>query len=129
MTPGLTHIWLLVEDMPRALGFYRDALGVAVLHDLGDFVELRANDHVLLSLFTREAMRVGEPALAIDPPGGQRAVLAFEVAALDEFCARLRARGIALASAAADHPEWGMRTAFVRDPDGNLLCLYGGTPA
>jgi catechol 2,3-dioxygenase-like lactoylglutathione lyase family enzyme len=29
----LTHIWLLVEDMPRALAFYRDLLGISVLHD------------------------------------------------------------------------------------------------
>jgi hypothetical protein len=34
MTLELTHIWLLVEAMPRALGFYRDTLGINVLHDL-----------------------------------------------------------------------------------------------
>ncbi|HEY7780169.1 MAG TPA: VOC family protein, partial [Ktedonobacterales bacterium] len=60
MALTLTHIWLLVEDMPRALGFYRDTLGLGIASDLGDFVELNANEHVLLSLFTRAAMGKGE---------------------------------------------------------------------
>lgn len=124
----LTHIWLLVEDMPRALGFYRDTLGIDVLHDLGEFVELKANSHFQLSLFTRAAMRIGEPEIAIGPVGGQHATLAFEVDALDEYCARLRAQGVEFVSGEANHPEWGLRTAFLRDPDGNLLCLYGGIP-
>jgi len=29
----------------------------------------------------------------------------------------------------ANHPDWGLRTAFLQDPDGNLVCLYGGIPA
>src|SRR6266852_1899666 len=37
MALELTHIWLLVDDMPRALGFYRDTLGLEVVSDLGAF--------------------------------------------------------------------------------------------
>jgi catechol 2,3-dioxygenase-like lactoylglutathione lyase family enzyme len=120
----LTHIWLLVEDMPRALGFYRDTLGLAVAADLGGFVELNANEHFLLSLFLRSAMGDSEPGIALSPVAGQHAALIFEVKGLDAYCADLRAKGAEFASAEADHPEWGMHTAFLRDPDGNLLCLY-----
>ena len=43
MAPTLTHIWLLVDDMPRALGFNRDTLGLKVGSDLGRFcADLRA---------------------------------------------------------------------------------------
>jgi catechol 2,3-dioxygenase-like lactoylglutathione lyase family enzyme len=129
MTLELTHIWLLVEDMPRALGFYRDTLGVDVLNDLGDFVELKANEHFQLSLFTRAAMQASEPGIAIGPVGGQHAALAFEVDALDAYCVRLRAKGVGFVSDETNHPEWGLRTAFLHDPDGNLICLYGGIPA
>jgi catechol 2,3-dioxygenase-like lactoylglutathione lyase family enzyme len=122
----LTHIWLLVEDMPRALGFYRDTLGLAVAADLGGFVELNANERFLLSLFLRSAMAESEPAIALSPMAGQRAALVFEVTGLDAYCADLRAKGVEFASAEADHPEWGLRSAFLRDPDGNLLCLYEG---
>jgi catechol 2,3-dioxygenase-like lactoylglutathione lyase family enzyme len=121
MAMELTHIWLLVEDMPRALGFYRDTLGLTVAADLGGFVELNANEHFLLSLFLRGAMRESEPAIPLSPVAGQHAALVFEVKGLDAYCADLRAKG-----AEVDHPEWGLRTAFLRDPDGNLLCLYEG---
>jgi hypothetical protein len=33
-------------------------------------------------------------------------------------------KDVEFTSAEADHPEWGLRTAFLRDPDGSLLCLY-----
>lgn len=120
----LTHIWLLVEDMPRALGFYRDTLGLEVASDLGAFVELNANERFLLALFERGAMRESEPGIALGPVAGQHAALIFAVDALATFCANLRNKGVEFTSAETDHPEWGLRTAFLRDPDGNLLCLY-----
>jgi lactoylglutathione lyase len=126
MAMELTHIWLLVEDMPRALGFYRDTLGLEVASDLGAFVELNANEHFLLSLFERGAMQESEPAITLSPVAGQHAALVFAVDELDQFCGRLRSKSVEFVSAEADHPEWGLRTAFLRDSDGNLLCLYEG---
>jgi catechol 2,3-dioxygenase-like lactoylglutathione lyase family enzyme len=124
MAMELTHVWLLVEDMPRALSFYRDTLALAVAADLGGFVELKATEHCLLSLFMRRGMQESEPEIQISPVAGQHAALVFAVENLDSYCAGLRAKGVEFASAEADHPEWGLRTAFLRDPDGNLLCLY-----
>jgi catechol 2,3-dioxygenase-like lactoylglutathione lyase family enzyme len=114
--------------MPRAVAFYRDTLGLAVTSDLGQYVELSMNDQFALALFERGAMAEGEPGLALSPASGQRANLAFEVAALDDLCAGLRAKGVAFAAGATNHQDWGLRTAFLQDPDGNLLCLYGGIP-
>jgi len=125
----LTHVWLLVEDMPRALSFYRDTLGLPVAADLGGFVELSANERFLLSLFLRSGMQESEPKIPISPVAGQHAALVFEINGLDTYCAGLRAKGVEFASAETDHPEWGLRTAFLRDPDGNLLCLYEGLTA
>jgi catechol 2,3-dioxygenase-like lactoylglutathione lyase family enzyme len=115
--------------MSRALGFYRDTLGLTVAADLGGFVELNANERFLLALFLRSAMRDSEPGIALSPVAGQRAALIFAVQGLDACCADLRAKGVEFASAEADHPEWGLRTAFLRDPDGNLLCLYESVAA
>jgi catechol 2,3-dioxygenase-like lactoylglutathione lyase family enzyme len=126
MALALTHIWLLVENMPRALNFYHETLGLAVRSNLGEYVELNANDHFTLALFERSALQAGEPGIATSPVSGQHATLAFEHEALDEFCERLRARGVTFASPETNHPEWGLRTAFLHDPDGNLLCLYEG---
>jgi catechol 2,3-dioxygenase-like lactoylglutathione lyase family enzyme len=127
MALELTHIWLLVEDMPRARGFYRDTLGIELLNDLGEYVEFKASPQFYLALFTRAAMQAGEPTIQLSPAGGQRAVLAFEVGDLDAEAQRLRAQGVAFVRSEANHPEWGLRTVFLRDPDGNLICLYHDT--
>jgi catechol 2,3-dioxygenase-like lactoylglutathione lyase family enzyme len=103
MALELTHIWLLVDDMPRALGFYRDTLGLEVVSDLGAFVELNANERFLLALFERAAMRESEPQIAISPVAGQHAALVFEVDALDTFCASLHAKGLVFTSAETDY--------------------------
>lgn len=128
MAPTLSHIWLLVDEMPRALNFYQVTLGLELASDLGEYAEFKVSEQVYLALFTRSAMRTGEPIIAVDPVSGQRAVLAFEVASVDEEADRLRARAVRLTSAPANHAEWGLRTLFLQDPDGNLICLYAGIP-
>jgi catechol 2,3-dioxygenase-like lactoylglutathione lyase family enzyme len=128
MALELTHIWLLVENMHRALSFYHHTLGLEVGSTLGEYVELKANEHFVLALFERVAMQAGEPRIAINPVSGQHATFAFEVESLDEFCEGLRGKGVEFVSGETDHPEWGLRTAFLYDPDGNLLCLYGRIP-
>jgi catechol 2,3-dioxygenase-like lactoylglutathione lyase family enzyme len=129
MAPEWTHIWLLVESMPPALRFYHETLGLEIASDLGVFVELKANPNCQLSLFERRAMHSAEVGLPLDLAGGQHGVIAFEVENLDSYCDGLREQGVDLASAETNHPEWGLRTAFLYDPDGNLLCLYSGIPA
>jgi catechol 2,3-dioxygenase-like lactoylglutathione lyase family enzyme len=127
MATELTHIWLLVNDMPLTRNFYRDTLGIEVLNDLGEYVEFRANPQFQLTLFTRDAFLLGEPTIPLDPVAGHRAVLAFAldtVDALDASCAQLRAQGVEFVSGEATHAQWGLRTAFLHDPDGNLVCLY-----
>jgi catechol 2,3-dioxygenase-like lactoylglutathione lyase family enzyme len=129
MTPDLTHIWLLVDDMPRALHFYRDTLGLEVANNLGQYVELKASGGFMLALFERAAHQAGEPAIALSPVSGQRTTLAFEVESPDAVYASLREKGVEFASVPTNQADWGLRTVFLRDPDGNLLCLYGGIPA
>jgi catechol 2,3-dioxygenase-like lactoylglutathione lyase family enzyme len=124
MATELTHIWLLVEDMTRARAFYRDTLGIELLNDLGEYVEFKPNSNFYLALFTRSAFELGEPAIPVAPAGGQRAVLALQVDALDAYYVRLCEQGVDIVSTQNRHPEWGLRTVFLRDPDGNLICLY-----
>jgi len=124
MALTLTHIWFLVEDMTRAKSFYQNTLGLEIENDFGVYVELKANEHFSLALFERAAMQAGEPEIAISPAGGQHATLEFEVENVDAFYETLRAKDVQFASEPKDHPEWGLRTAFLHDPDSNLLCLY-----
>jgi lactoylglutathione lyase len=52
-------------------------------------------------------------------------VLCISVEDVDAEARRLQGLGVELAAAPADHEPWGMRTVYVRDPEGNLVELYG----
>jgi hydroxymethylpyrimidine/phosphomethylpyrimidine kinase len=58
-----------------------------------------------------------------DGGSGSGPVVYFECEVLDRTVARLVAAGIAFESPPADQP-WLWREARLRDPAGNLLCLY-----
>lgn len=95
----LDMIGIVVEDMKRALDFYR-----------------------LLGLSIPEAMD-GEAHVEIDD-GGVR--LAFLCDSRDELDARYEA---IVGNGYASHREpwdafWGQRYAIVIDPDGNLISLF-----
>jgi catechol 2,3-dioxygenase-like lactoylglutathione lyase family enzyme len=55
--------------------------------------------------------------------GGPSVVVYFECDDLDEQIARLKEAGIEVESGPVDQP-WMWREAYLRDPDGNLICLY-----
>lgn len=54
---------------------------------------------------------------------GERPVVYFECDALDQTVAKLERQGIEFDSRPVDQP-WLWREAYLRDPDGNLICLY-----
>src|SRR5947209_974912 len=123
MPMTLTHICLLVEDVARTLHFYQDVLGLDVINNWGEYAELKANENLKLSLFTRKGMEEALPTLRMGQVNGHRAYIEFQVGKLDDFCNTLRAKGTQFASEPADHPDWGIRTAYITDPDGNLVEL------
>ncbi len=119
MTVILTHISLLVEDVQRALHFYQDNLGLEVIENLGSYATLKANENLKLSFFPRSAMQEALPSVPISPAHGYRTVQE-----LDNVYNTLRDKGIQFVSEPTDHPDWGIRTAYFTDLDGNLVELY-----
>src|SRR6266516_3297016 len=124
MTVILTHISLLVEDVQRALHFYQDNLNLEVIENLGSYATLKANENLKLSFFPRSAMQEALPSLSISPAHGYRTVLEFFVQELDNVYTTLRDKGGQFVSEPTDHPDWGIRTAYFTDLDGNLVELY-----
>jgi len=124
MSTTLTHISLLVEDVQMALHFYRDNLGFEVIENLGDYATLKANENLKLSFFPRKAMQEALPSVHLSPVNGYRTVLEFFVEELDSVCKTLEAKGIQFVSEPTDHPDWGIRTAYFIDLDGNLVELF-----
>jgi catechol 2,3-dioxygenase len=124
------HVHLKVADLERALGFWRDVIGLAVQQRMGrpgesGAVFLSAGGyHHHIALNTWESAG-GEPP----PPGTTGlyhvALLYPDRPALAEALRRVLAAGIVL-EGASDH---GVSEAlYLRDPDGNGVELYRDRP-
>ena len=118
----LTHVRLLVEDVGRAVAFYRDVLGLEVTLDAGGdvYAELRAGD-AIVGVFRRDLMAqmIGRDLPA--PAPSDAVALTFSVDDVDATAAELRARGAELVAEPKDYEVAFLRVAHLRDPDGNLV--------
>lgn len=124
---GIVETILYVDDLPRAVAFYRDTLGLAPMEgDAERFQVFKVGGRQTLLLFKRggtlEPMPV--PGGVIPPHDGSGPHhLGFAVAhdACDAWLARLRDRGVAIES----EVRWprGGRSLYFRDPDNHLLEL------
>jgi lactoylglutathione lyase len=130
----LSQTRLLVSDVGACFRFYRDVIGLRVTwgDENSGYVSFAtaaedADDDSMLALFDRAEMAA---ALGEEPQRGEseRVVLVFEVRDVDAALSVLRDRGATVAAGAVDRPDWGIRTAHIRDPDGNLIELAQEMP-
>lgn len=100
-----------VTDMPRALAFYRDGLGLREGDMHGDYwVEF---DIAGATFGIGNFEQVGKAGTANS--------LAIEISGLDDYRKTLAERGI---EATEPHELQNCRIALVRDPDGNQIWLH-----
>lgn len=114
------YIVLIVADLDRAVQFYAEVMGLPLGHRSGAYAQF-STGVTRLALYGRDAMALtlGRPLKppADDAPGFE---LGFKVADVDAAFAEMIERGATAATPPTDRP-WGQRTAYVRDPDGNLI--------
>jgi catechol 2,3-dioxygenase-like lactoylglutathione lyase family enzyme len=121
MDARLSIVTLGVENLDRALAFYRDGLGWAVSSaSQGDVAFFRAGG-VVLALYPRRllAHEANLPGIGRAPFGG--ITLAQNVPtpeAVDAALADAEAAGAKILRPAAD-AEWGGRSGYFADPDGH----------
>ncbi len=117
---------LVVEDLDRALAFYVDVLGLELNHRSGPYAQLRTGA-TRLAFYQRDAMA---ETLGMElqpcPENAPAFELGFFVANVDNAYAELVVSGARAVTPPCDRP-WGQRTAYVRDPDGNLIELVEPT--
>lgn len=128
MRMKLSHIRILVADYAQSFTFYAEKLGLAarfsdVESGYGEF----DTGPVTLALFSRDHMA---SALALEPaaPGADlsgRPILIFNVDDVDVAYQTLSGRGVVFVSPPTDRPAWTIRTAHLKDPDGNLIEING----
>jgi len=124
MAIALTHISLLVEDVSKALHFYHDTLGMEITDNSPDYAALRANENLKLSFFSRKAMEEALPSVRASQVNGHRSVIEFHVDQLNDLYKTLSIKGVQFISEPTDHPDWGIRTTYFEDLDGNLIELF-----
>jgi len=114
---ALAQVMTSVSDLPRAIGFYRDVLGLPFLFE--------TNGMVFFQLAGARLMIGSHPD---HPPAPGGSCLYFDAPDLPELAAALEARGVSFSGPAvvlqSDRTGDLMLRSFA-DPDGNLLALLG----
>jgi catechol 2,3-dioxygenase-like lactoylglutathione lyase family enzyme len=98
------------SDVEKASAFYRDALGLEVLMDLG----------WIRTYGSRSTMTVQVSVMSEGGSGTAVPDISIEVDDVEEVLSRVRKAGIAIEYGPATEP-WGVRRFYVRDPVGKLL--------
>jgi methylmalonyl-CoA/ethylmalonyl-CoA epimerase len=130
VSPGLSEIGqiaIAVKDLPRALAFYRDVLGLPFLFEAPPNLAFFDCAGVRLMLSVPE-YAVLHPDAKYQTPEFDRpaAIVYYKVLNLHETVAVLKSRGVTFESEPhliAKMPTYDLWMAFLRDPDQNLLGL------
>lgn len=127
MKPRITLITLGVDDLPRAVRFYRDGLGLPTAGIVGEqfehgavaFFELQAG--LKLALWPRASL-AHDTGLQVTPRAQTDFSLAHNVsdkAEVDAVMAQALAAGASVVKPAQD-TFWGGYAGYFHDPDGHL---------
>jgi lactoylglutathione lyase len=114
MIRAMYSVAVFVEDIERAIGFYRDDLGL-VLSKRGSFG----------AEFLEQEPHLGvHPAVHPDAKAlvGRHTGITFHVPDLLDYCDGLRRRGVRFLNEPTQQ-SWGIM-AMIADPDGNVLALW-----
>ena len=116
---NLDYVVLLCEDLERMRVFYHEILGFPVYHDLDGWLELQVGC-TLLTL--RKRGRPYDGPKLFDSAAVQ---LAFRVAPaeVDACHVELLRQQVKILEAPRDQ-DYGHRTLFFKDPEGNILEIY-----
>lgn len=133
MQPRINVITLGVQDLERAVRFYRDGLGFATdgivgTQHVGSAAEpagaaamFTLEDGLILSLYPRTELAKDAHLVSL-PAAGSAISLGHMVptrAEVDALLARAEQAGATVTAPAHERP-WGIYSGYFRDPDGHL---------
>lgn len=127
MNPRITVLTLGVDDLDRALAFYRDGLGFATDGIVGKefefgavvFIQLQAG--LRLALWPRQSI-AHDTGLSLSKPSATNMTIGHNVASQSEVDAvmALASRAGAVIVKAAHDTFWGGYSGYFQDPDGHV---------
>lgn len=118
---------LLVSDLEACFIFYRDVMEFKINVDdiKNGYAEFQAGD-LKLSLFRRQEMAemINNAHKPLNAECQDKVVLTFIISDLDEAYQQLRQKGIKFTAEPMNNPYYSLKTAYLRDPDENLIGLF-----
>ncbi len=120
---SLDYVVLIVDDIDTAQRFYTETLGLPLKHRRGNYAQIESGE-TRLGLFSRSAMVsiVEDAAEPSDSKAAAKFELGFKVDDCDKVFSELVKCGVPVV-AQPQTRSWGQRTAYLADPDGNLIEL------
>ncbi len=128
--PRLNNTRLLVTDsnFEACVHFYRNIMGFELPPDdhCYPYVSFKVGGETMVAMFDRKLMAqaIGTDHLPVAEVDQDRVALIFEVDSVDEAFKELSAKGVEFVTEPQNRDAWMIRTAHLRDPDGNLIELY-----
>lgn len=119
-TIPFTGVCLITSDVLKLRQFYEQVLQVSGEGD--DRHSVLAVSGATLSLFSCLGMEEMAPG-SMQGTGYGSLTLEFQVEDVDQETARLLSQHVPLVKPPLTYP-WGRRSAWFRDPDGNILNFY-----
>jgi predicted enzyme related to lactoylglutathione lyase len=117
----IRQISVVVHDVPRAVAYYRDVLGMRFLFDAGPDLAFFDCGGVRLMLGPASDPRFDHPA----------SIIYYQVANIEAAFDTLKARGAIVErepQRTANMGTYELWIGFLRDPDDNLLALMSEVP-
>lgn len=125
MAARLTHVCLFTDDVQKLAKFYGAVLDVPVPSDNTVYIQFNLEGGAYLSIYhIDEQNKLAPDSAALRQ--NRSTILEFHVDDVDGDYERLTAIGVDWVK----HPttqEWGNRSIYFRDPDGNLVNFYSRT--
>ena len=121
---GIGQIAMTVGDLPRAVAFYRDVLGLRFLFEAPPAMVFFdcGGVRLMLSLPEAEGTHAGHQF---------NSILYYAVDDIHQAAAAIEARGVVFEAAphlVAKLPHADLWMAFLRDPDGHMLAIMREAP-
>ena len=127
MKVGTGYTRLLVNDFKACFGFYKDVMEFEVTADNEEdgYAEFNAGD-MRLSLFRRQEMAeiIGNAHKPSTAESQDNVALIFIVTDLEEAHQQIIHKGVKFTTEPWNNPYYGIKTAYLRDPDGTLIGLF-----
>jgi catechol 2,3-dioxygenase-like lactoylglutathione lyase family enzyme len=132
MTVKFENVRLLVDKFDECFLFYRDVMGLKVTWGqegagYASF-ELPGKGKLAIFLKDQQAKALGTSELPAQAKVQDRFMLVFRSRNVDKRVRSLKEKGAKLIGCVEDRPGWGIRVAYFRDPDGNLIEVHSPLP-